>query len=360
MRIISFYLPQYYPTETNDRWYGKGFTEWTNVAKAKPLYKGHYEPHIPADLGFYDLRVAETRRAQAKMAQEYGIEAFCYWTYWFGNGVTELDGPLWDMYNDESIKISYCLGWANCSWEKKFWNNEAKGNLIIQEQRYLGKDDYKKFFYRMLPLFKDKRYFRVDNKLFFIIHYPLDNRDEVKNFVECWRGLAEKEGLTGFYFAAADFDSRSKEEILDLGIDAIYNMDTINIHHRLSVARKVLLKIKRELFGFPTVFNYKDAIKYMVTDDCKNDNVIPVVAPNWDHSPRSGRNAIILKDCEPRYFKKVLLRAKKIVSTKKDDHQIVIVQSWNEWGEGNHLEPDLKYGKGYLEAIADVMGEREN
>lgn len=357
MRVISFYLPQYYPTETNDKWYGKGFTEWTNVAKAKPLYKGHYEPHIPADLGFYDLRVAETRRAQAKMAQEYGIDAFCYWTYWFGNGVTELDGPLWDMYKDKSIELGFCLAWANCSWEKKFWNNDAKGNFVIQEQRYLGEDDYCQFFYKMLPLFRDERYFKVDNKLFFIIHYPLDNSDEIKNFIICWRKLAEKEGLGDFYFAGADFDSRNKDEILELGLDAIYNMDTINIHHRLSIVKKIRLKITREVFRCPSVFKYKDAIKYMVTDDCKNDNVIPVVAPNWDHSPRSGRNAIILKDCEPKYFKKILLRAKQIVSLKKPEHQIVIIQSWNEWGEGNHLEPDLKYGKGYLEALKEVIIE---
>lgn len=357
MRLVSFYLPQYYPNDTNDKWYGKGFTEWTNVAKAKPLYRGHYEPHIPADLGFYDLRVAETRRAQAKMAQQYGIEAFCYWTYWFGNGVQELDLPIWKMYEDNSVTLSYCLGWANTSWEKKWWSNEVKENTIIQKQHYLGLEDYTKFFYKMLPLFKDKRYFTVDGKLFFIIHYPLDNKEEIRNFIRCWRGLAVKESIKGFYFAGADFDSRNKREILDLGLDAIYNMDVINIHHRLDIFRKAALMFTREVLRFPTVFKYKDAIKYMVTDDCKNENVIPVVAPNWDHSPRSGRNAIILKDCEPKYFKKVLLRAKEIVKQKSPDHQIVIIQSWNEWGEGNHLEPDQKYGKAYLEAVKEVLSE---
>ncbi len=358
MRVIAFYLPQYYPNPTNDKWYGKGFTEWTNTASAKPLFRGHYEPHIPADLGFYDLRVQETRRAQAVMAQSYGVEAFCYWTYWFGNSVQELDKPIWDVYYDKEISFPFCLGWANCSWEKKFWNKDASGNQLIQEQKYLGIDDYSAFFYKMLPLLKDLRYFRVDGKPFFIIHYPLDNYDEICKFIILWRKLANKEGLGDFFFAGADFDSRNKDKILGMGFDAIYNMDVLNIHHHLSLYKKIMLKIQRDVFGKPTVFQYKDAIKYMVTDDCMNDNVIPVIAPNFDHSPRSGRRSLILHNCEPKYFERVLRRAKSVVNQKSSDHQLVIIQSWNEWGEGNHLEPDKKYGLKYLEALKKVVGEK--
>lgn len=357
MRLIAFYLPQYYPNETNDKWYGKGFTEWTNTAAAKPLFIGHYEPHIPADLGFYDLRLQETRRAQAQMAQEYGIEAFCYWTYWFGDGVQELEMPIWKVYEDKEITLPFCLGWANASWEKKKWNNKSEDNDVIRQQHYFGVEDYKKFFYNMLPLFKDPRYFRVDGKIFFIIHYPLDNAEEVKSFMECWRELASQEGLEGFFFAGADFDSRNKGRILDLGFDAIYNRDVLNIHHHLSLLSKVFLMIGREVFHRPTVFKYKNAIKYMVTEDCRNENVIPVIAPNFDHSPRSGKKAMILTDCKPEYFKTILERAKEVVSKKTEDHQIVIIQSWNEWGEGNHLEPDKKYGKAYLEMIKEVVKE---
>lgn len=358
MRLIAFYLPQYYPNETNDKWYGEGFTEWTNTAAAKPLFPGHYEPHIPADLGFYDLRVEETRRAQAKMAQEYGIEAFCYWTYWFGDGVQELDMPIWKVYEDKEITLPFCLGWANISWEKKLWNKNAKGNPIIIEQKYLGAEDYEKFFYKMLPLFRDPRYVRVDGKLFFIIHYPLDNKEEIRHFIKLWRELAKKEGLGDFFFAGADFASRNKSKIMELGFDAIYNRDVINIHHNLSIFSKIALAIGRSVFKMPTVFKYKNAIKHMIIDDCKNRDVIPVIAPNYDHSPRSGRNAILLSDSKPEYFKKLLKRAKEVVSGKPEELQIVIVQSWNEWGEGNHLEPDRKFGRGYLEAVKEVLEEK--
>lgn len=357
MRLVAFYLPQYYPTETNNKWYGPGFTEWTNVASAKPLFKGHYEPHVPADLGFYDLRVQETRRAQANMAKEYGLEAFCYWTYWFGDGVQELDKPIWDVFEDKEIDFPFCLGWANASWEKKKWNSDASGNELILEQRYLGEEDYAKFFYKMLPLFKDSRYFKVDGRLFFIVHCPFDNQEEVKRFLSVWKKLSGKEGLPGFYFAAADHESRKKDVLLSMGFDAIYNMDTLNIHHHLNIVKKVILKIQRDYFKRPTVFKYKDAIKYMISEDSSEENVIPVIAPNWDHSPRSGRKSFILTDSDPKYFGKLLRLAKETVSKKSQDKQVVIIQSWNEWGEGNHLEPDQKYGIGYLKKIKDVLEE---
>lgn len=356
MRLIAFYLPQFHPTEINDKWYGKGFTEWTNVAKAKPLFRNHYEPHVPADLGFYDLRIPEVRREQANLAAEYGLDAFCYWTYWFGNGETLLDMPIWEVYKDKSITFPFCCAWANHNWEKKLWDNKAN-NQVIAEQKYLGVDDYKKFFYSYLPLFKDERYFRVNGRVFFIIYAPLDS-PEIPVFISEWRRLAKEEELGDFYFVARDADSRIKEKVLNLGFDAIYNDDVFNIHHKLSLPQKILLKIQREYLRRPTVFKYSDAIKYMISPDASERTVIPVVAPNWDHSPRSGNKAIILHDCKPKYFKEVLQKAKKAVEKKPTDEQIVIIKSWNEWGEGNHLEPDLKYGRGYLQAVKEVVDDK--
>ena len=356
MRLIAIYLPQYYPTEINDKWYGKGFTEWTNVASAKPLFRGHYEPHVPSDLGFYDLRVPEVRRQQAKMAQEAGIEAFCYWTYWFGNGTKALDMPIWEVYKDKEITFPFSLAWANHSWEKKQWDKNGS-NALILKQEYLGREDYTNFFYTMLPLFKDPRYLRVDNKLFFIIYDALVNVEQLTDFVNCWRELARKENLGDFFFAAKDSDGRFKKAILDMGIDAVYEDNPFSIHHNLSPFKKVALKIGRDVFKRPTVFKYKDAIKYMIADECTSEDTFPSVYPNWDHSPRSGANAIILKDCEPKYFKRALEMAKEVVSKKRPERQLVILKSWNEWGEGNHLEPDLKYGTGYLDAIKEVTGK---
>ena len=348
-RFIAFYLPQFHPIPENDEWYGKGFTEWTNVAKAKPLYRGHYQPHIPADLGFYDLRVQETRREQAKLAQDYGISAFCYWNYWFGNKKQLLEMPIWEVYKDKSITLPFCLAWANHSWEKKMWDKTGN-NTMLMEQLYLGEKDYTDYFYTMLPLFKDERYFRVDEKLFFIIYDPLGS-EQVPVFISLWRKLAIKEGLGGFYFVGHDSDCRAKDKIIKTGCDAVYDDNVLNIHHQLSKLKKVMLAAKRLILKIPTVFKYKDATKYMITENSSEEDVIPVIAPNWDHSPRSGRNAFILHDCKPEYFYNVICKAVKACEKKSEEHKLVIIKAWNEWGEGNHMEPDLKYGKGYLEAL---------
>ena len=347
--LLTFYLPQYHPIPENDLWYGKGFTEWTNVAKAKPLFRGHYQPHIPADLGFYDLRVQETRREQAKLAEEYGIKAFIYWNYWFGGGKVLLEKPLWDVYYDEEISFPFCLAWANHSWEKKLWDKSGNNQMLI-EQKYLGKEDYIQYFYRYLPIFKDKRYYKVNGKLFFAIFKPLAS-PEITRFLSTWRYLAEKEGIEGFYFVGKDMSYLNREAILEVGCDAVFEDNTLDIHHNLSMPQKIWLYLARKLLKHPSVFQYKDAIKHMVSEESKRIDTIPVIAPNWDHSPRSGSNAMILDNCEPRYFEHLASKAIKIVSTKPIGNQQIIVKSWNEWGEGNHLEPDLKYGKGYLEAI---------
>jgi len=356
--IIAFYLPQYHPIPENDEWYGKGFTEWTNVAKAKPLFFGHYQPHLPGELGFYDLRLPESRRAQAIMAQDYNISAFCYWTYWFGEGKQLLEMPIWEVYRDKNISLPFCLAWANHSWEKKTWE-KRESNEIIVEQKYLGEEDYTNFFYKLLPLFRDNRYLRIDGKLFFAIWNPLDN-SEIKLFISVWRELAKKENLEGFWFVGQDNDCRNKDKIFDYGFDAIYDDNVCNIHHRLPLFKKILHLVERKLFSRPTVFNYSDAIEFMVTENSKNENIIPVIAPNWDHSPRSGSNGFILHDCNPKYFKRVVIKALDIISSKPKEKQIILVRAWNEWGEGNHLEPDLKYGRGYLEALKAAIVEKSN
>lgn len=351
-KYIAFYLPQFHPVPENDKWYGKGFTEWTNVAKAKPLFLGHYEPHIPGELGFYDLRLPETRREQAKLAMQYGIDAFCYWHYWFGNGKQILEMPIWEVYKDKSIKLPFCLAWANHSWEKKMWDKKG-GNEIILEQRYLGEKDYSDFFYSLLPLFKDERYFKVDGRLFFAIYNPLENKD-IRSLICLWRQLAIKEGIPDFYFVGKDSNFKNHSKIIDIGFDSVYEDNLLAAHHNMNVLSKVFHLIERKIFKRPTVIRYKKAINYMVPKDYIPPNTIPVVAPNWDHSPRSGSNAIILHDCRPEYFEKLLMNTEKLMKNIPNEERIVIVKSWNEWGEGNHLEPDLKYGKGYLEALKKI------
>ncbi|MFT3902301.1 MAG: glycoside hydrolase family 99-like domain-containing protein [Niabella sp.] len=357
-RFIAFYLPQFHPTNENDKWWGKGFTEWHSVVRAKPLFWGHKQPHLPADLGFYDLRLEETRIAQAELARKSGIEGFCYWHYWFGNGKRLLERPFNEVLTSGKPDFPFCLGWANHSWEKKLWDKNGTSEVLI-EQTYPGEDDYINHFNAVLPAFLDKRYIKVNDKPLFVIYHP-GGSPEIPKFIATWRKLAKQHGVNDIFFVAKDNDSRAKENILAMGFDAIYNLDHINIHHHLNLVKKIWLYICREWLKIPTVFEYKDAINYMVTDKSYDRDVMPSIAPNWDHSPRSGRRAIILQNSRPDYFKKVVHSALKSVANKPKDEQIVFLVSWNEWGEGNYLEPDTEFGHGYLHALRDAVEEFGN
>lgn len=355
-RFIAFYLPQYHPIPENDEWWGKGFTEWTNVARAKKLFPGHKQPRIPADLGFYDLRIPEVREAQAELARAAGIEGFCYWHYWFGNGKRLLERPFNEVVASGKPDFPFCLAWANHSWKKKLWDPNAPGkDIMLIEQEYPGESDYINHFYTLLPAFQDKRYIRVNGKLLFMIYQAKGFKD-ITLFIQLWRNLARENGLDNFYFVTTDADSRNKNENIQLGFDAIYNSDQYNIHHHCNILFKLLFFFLRKI-GLPTIFSYKKAIKYMVIDDCKNNNVIPCIVPNWDHSPRSGRNAILLYNSHPKYFKKLVKHALNIINNKPAEEQIIFIKSWNEWGEGNYMEPDLEYGKGYLTALREAIDE---
>ena len=355
VRIISFYLPQFHPIPENDEWWGKGFTEWHSVTQAKKLFPGHYQPHIPADLGFYDLRVPETREAQAKMAREAGVEGFCYWHYWFGNGKQLLERPFNEVLESGKPDFPFCLGWGNHSWDKKLWDRKGTKEVLIA-QTYPGVEDHIAHFNSLLKAFMDPRYIKVNGKCFFLIHNITD-LPALKLFIETWRRLASENGLEGFYFVAHDYDSRTKKELLETGFDAIYNDDTLNIHHHLNIIHKVFLYILRDWFRFPTIFSYKRAMKWMLSEDCRTRTTIPTIAPSWDHSPRSSRNAFVLTDPKPEYFYELTKMAMDMVKDKPEEERIIILKSWNEWGEGNHMEPDKKYGMGYLNALKKALTE---
>lgn len=346
-KFIAFYLPQYHPTPENDAWWGTGFTDWRSVNMAKPLFRGHIQPKIPADLGYYDLRLEESRIQQAELAQKYGIDCFCYWHYWFGNGKRLLNRPFDEVVKTGRPNFPFCLGWANHSWYKKSWGGQGKDKLLI-EQKYLGVEDYKLHFYTMLPAFQDERYFRHDGKLVFIIYRPLAHK-EIKSFISVWRTLARVNGLNDFFFIGKDSYSNDKREILELGFDAIYNDNIFGILHRESKIKKGLRYIKMKIFRRPMVFDYGDAIKYMLTEEETKEDTIPTIIPNWDHSPRSGVSTPIFINSKPKFFEDLVEKVCDIVQSKKND--IIIVKSWNEWGEGNYLEPDMQYGCGMLEAL---------
>jgi len=358
VRLIALYLPQFHPIPENNEWWGKGFTEWTNVARAKKLFPGHHQPHIPTDLGFYDLRMPEILAEQTLLAREAGIEGFCYWHYWFGNGKQLLEGPFNEVVASGKPDFPFCLAWANESWYKKLWNtNDTHKDKLLIEQLYPGEKDYINHFNSILPAFLDERYIKVNGKLFFIIYNASDS-PEISKIIKIWRELAKENGLNDFYFVAKVFDCRRESEYLKLGFDAVYNDNTLNIHHHSSIFKKSALMIGRKIFRLPSVFQYKNAIKYMITKDCYRKDVIPVIAPNWDHTARSGANGLVLQNSKPEFFGSLVRQAIAAVKDKPHQEQIIIIKSWNEWGEGNYMEPDLEHGNGYLEILKKILSPR--
>ena len=363
VKVIAFYLPQYYPVSENDSYYGKGFTEWTNVGKTKPLYKGHYQPRVPADLGYYDLRVSAVQEEQANLAKEANIAAFCYYHYWFGNGKVLLDKPLQTMLSNTNIDLPFCLAWANHSWYKKTWEVKKKSlkNELIVEQLYPGKDDIIAHFYYLLSAFKDTRYYRIHNKLVFTI-YDCISFPNIEEFKCIWNDLAIKEGLPGFYFVGCANDVKTlKVEAKYSQYDAIVlslltnpiNGGIYSIGGRLKYK---LFSMMSSLLRRPLhVYKYSDAIKYFVHELYKQKNIYPVLIPNWDASPRRGEGAYILDGSTPVHFKQHIKMVLNIVKEKPLGDQIIFLKSWNEWGEGNYMEPDLKYGKGYINVLRESL-----
>lgn len=290
IRVLAFYLPQFHPIPENDKWYGKGFTEWTNVGKAKPLFRGHYQPRVPADLGYYDLRVPETRQAQADMAREYGVEAFCYWHYWFGNGRRLLERPFNEVLESGKPDFPFCLAWANHSWRGIYNGVKTKESLI--DQTYGGLSDYERHFYDVLPAFEDKRYVTVDGKPFFLIFAPAEIPDSME-FIDCWQRLAARNGLTGIHFVAHTYQPNDIDNFLSMGYDAV-NVVRLFEYQRIGISfvQKVLNKVNREVFKHGFWCQYKDAMKYFSGKEDERENAYPTIIPNWDHSPRTGRYGV--------------------------------------------------------------------
>lgn len=352
-RVIAFYLPQFHPIPENDTWWGKGFTEWTNVGKAQPLFKGHYQPHVPADLGYYDLRVPEVREAQAEMALQYGIEGFCYWHYWFGNGKRLLERPFSEVLESGHPDFPFCLSWANETW-KGFSHGLTNRNILI-EQLYPGKEDYEAHFYTVLPAFKDKRYILIDEKPVFVVYMPMQLPD-AQSFIGLWQNLAIKNGLKGVHFIAHVLQFEKIQEALDLGFDSV-NVNRLFDYGRFNRTLPFKLKIylQNKILKIPYHYNYKDVYPTFVGREDSDLNVFPTIIPGWDHTPRSGNGGLVYHGSSPGLFEKHIIQVLEKIAMKPENRKIVFLKSWNEWAEGNYVEPDLKFGTRYLEAISKTI-----
>ncbi|MDB5115751.1 MAG: lipopolysaccharide biosynthesis protein [Mucilaginibacter sp.] len=354
MKLIAYYLPQFHPIPENDLWWGDGFTEWTNVKKAKSLYPGHYQPKIPADLGYYDLRSSETREAQAQMAKEAGVDAFCYWHYWFGNGKRLLERPFNDVLSSGKPDFPFCLGWANEAWKAKEWGGDPSKDRTLIDQTYPGDKDIVDHFYSLLPAFNDTRYLRIEGKPVFVIYKP-ELLPDAKKFMDAWNNLAAKEGLTsGIFFVGHTNLSSRISKILDLGFDAVNIVRLGDCKRNKFFLMKNLMAVLKHMFlKLPLKIDYESAIKLFSQHVDFNDNIFPSIIPNWDHTPRSGANGLVLHGSTPELFNKHVKSVFETIYNKPKDQQIVFIKSWNEWGEGNHMEPDTKFGKALLAVLRE-------
>jgi len=347
-KLIAYYLPQFHPIPENDKWWGKGFTEWTNVGRAKPLYRGHYQPRVPADLGYYDLRLSEVREAQAEMAREAGGYGFAYWHYWFGNGKRLLERPFNEVLRLGKPNFPFCLAWANESWTG-VWNNEP--NKFLTEQLYPGKEDVVNHFNSNLVAFKDERYIKINGKLLFLIYKPL-KLPNAKMFIDLWNQLAEQHGLNGFYFVGvSNFPKDEFNKILDLGFDAVNTNRIKEAYQKTSMIRWFVEGFSRRFFKGRklSIVKYKDIIGNWIAPDDYKETAIPSILPNWDVSPRSGRRGLIIHGSTPELFEKHVKDV--LLTAQHKNNKLLILKSWNEWAEGNYVEPDIVYGHGYLNVL---------
>lgn len=351
-RIIAFYLPQFHPIAENNEWWGEGFTEWTNVASAKRYFRGHQQPRVPADLGFYDLRLPEVRDAQAALARKYGIYGFCYWHYWF-HGRRLLERPVNEILLTGKPDFPFCLAWANESWSRS-WLGDNKQILI--EQSYSHHDDVAHAQW-LAEAFSDSRYIRINNRPLFLIYRPTSLPNPQRT-TETIRNEIIRLGLPNPYLVGVNAHAIHLD-MRKLGFD-------ITEHHepQLSVLpgvfskagyRRRLVNHIRTSLGSPQhIFKYTEARKLM--DMIKPDYPhLPCFFVGWDNTARRGKEAIVITGGDPDEMQSSLKKLIRESMAKQPDEQIIFVNAWNEWAEGMYLEPDLTTGRQRLEMIRDAI-----
>jgi hypothetical protein len=353
-RCMAFYVPAFYPFPENDRWWGPGFTEWMLVQGARPLFAGHRQPRIPDPLlGYYDPRETEVRKRQACLAVEHGIEAFCYWHNWFA-GKTLLHETVEDVLKTGVPEMPYCLAWANQTWTRTWARSRTLGEVLI-EQTYPGTKDHRSHFEYLLPFFHDDRYVRVEGKPLFVIYRPSDIPD-AGGAVELWQSLARKAGLPGIFFVgmargrrpALDGYTRKQppEQFLQ------YGMGTVRKGVRGDL--RPILQCVRSILGRPQVFSQNDFVLYAGHRRLQEQE-FPQVLANWDDTPRQGRRGTVIAGAGSDLLRENLAHAVRSLQSRPFERRLLFLKSWNEWGEGNYVEPDNVHGLSSLQTIRDIL-----
>ncbi len=359
-RLIAFYLPQYHPIPENDAWWGKGFTDWRNVALARPLFPGHYQPHIPADLGFYDLRLSEVREAQAELATDYGIDGFCHYHYWF-NGSQLLARPFQEVLRSGRPTLPFCLCWANENWSRR-WDGLDQEVLLRQE--YSRADDVAHI-RALLPALADSRYLSVNNRRLLLVYRTTELPDPQRT-AELWRELALKEGSLELYLVRVQNNGDDIDPRI-IGFDAAvqfapdWSLPGAPIWHRRKGRLLNRLGLLPSAYIAHRIHDYDTLVHNLLHKPQPAYRLFPCVTPSWDNSPRRKHDATIFRGSTPHKYELWLSTTlERTVERFSGDERLVFVNAWNEWAEGSHLEPDLKYGRAYLESTRRaVAGTRE-
>ncbi|MBI5069719.1 MAG: glycoside hydrolase family 99-like domain-containing protein [Deltaproteobacteria bacterium] len=350
VRAIAYYLPQFHPTPENDEWWGKGFTEWTNVVRARPLFTGHEQPHLPTELGFYDLRVPEVRKAQAELAREHGIHGFCYYYYSFGEKRL-LERPLMEVLASGEPDFPFCICWANETWSRRWDGSEAQV-LVAQDD---SDEHYRGFIDEVMPILQDRRYIRVEGRPVLLV-YRVGRMKDPAAIARHWRLRAEAEGLPGLYLCAVQSHDPNVDP-RQVGFDAAVEFPPSPWHGR-AIDPRTLPGLDPDFTG--SVFDYQDLVSRYLQRETPAYRLLRGVMTDWDNTPRRGSSSFFFRGSTPRAYE-TWLRATASWTRAHNPPQerILFINAWNEWAEGAHLEPDQRHGRAWLEATSRGLARAE-
>lgn len=369
IKPIAFYLPQYHRIPENDSWWGEGFTEWTNLKKAKPLFDGHYQPRVPLNENYYNLLDTKVQIWQSDIAQKHGIYGFCYYHYWF-DGHMLLEKPAENMLKEPKITIPFCFCWANENWTKAWVNSQS---TVLIAQNYGGREEWIRHFYYFLPFFKDSRYIKEGNKPFFVIYRP-ELIDKISEMLDCWKEEAKKNGFDGMVFAFQTPSYRLSKtynpNLFDYGIEYQPTFANMALHQNFPILRKM----KREFDLYLEKHLHLDArsslatkVKFSDYDKVWNEIVhfhpqnpkeIAGAFVDWDNTPRRGHKGMVFTGANPEKFG-MYIKQQVFNIQKNYSNPYLFIFAWNEWTEGGYLEPDEKFHYRYLEEFSRALKEAE-
>lgn len=342
-RVLAFYLPQFHPIPENDEWWEPGFTEWTNVARATPLFPGHYQPHLPGELGYYDLRLPEVREQQAALARQFGISGFVYYHYWF-HGRRLLERPFDEVLSSGQPDFPFALCWANEEWTRNW--DALSGNVLV-EQRFSEADDLAHIRW-LVRAFADDRYIKIDGRPLLLV-YRSDLLPDPKRTADLWRAESQAAGFPDIYLAMVE--SRNKnDDPRPIGFDA-------SVGFRSDAFERITAP--SDAYREHVVLDYEATIDAALRRGPTPWKRFPGVMVGWDNTARRQNGAVIFQGATPEAYERWLRGTIESVSDVRPEENLIFVAAWNEWAEGNHLEPDRHYGRGYLEATRRALGGAE-